>query len=164
MESWQLTNLHRGVLVTALLKFDTGVSAQIATAVAVRLQNTATIFGSHGSIHLPRPWLPADENGAWSFELHRDGKTEIISGEAAPLYVLEAEHVTDLLREGAMQSPLLSWQDSLNQALALDTWRREIGLAGVIARKTKCHGDDGQLVTIVKSCLIHTHPVPQAVS
>ena len=112
----------------ALLKFDAGVSAQIAAAVALQLQNTATIFGSNGIIHLPRPWLPADEYGAWSFELHRGGQTELIRGESAPLYVIEAEHVADLLGQGATESPLLSWQDSLNQALALDTWRREIGL------------------------------------
>jgi len=112
----------------ALLKFDNGVSAQLATSVSLQLANTATVFGSRGCIQLEQPWLPADAAGAWSFTLIRGADSETVSGVHDPLYVIEADHVAGLLQRGEQQSPVLSWQDSLLQALALDHWRREIGL------------------------------------
>ncbi len=114
---------------SALLKFNNGVSAQLATAVSAQLGNTATVFGSHGRIHLPKPWLPADDAGAWSFELTQGADTQTIAGKNDSLYVIEADHVAELLQNGELESPTLTWQDSLHQALALDNWRREIGLA-----------------------------------
>lgn len=113
----------------ALLKFDNGVSAQLSTAVSVQLANTATVFGSRGHIHLQQPWLPADADGAWSFEVTQGSSTEVITGRDDPLYVIEADHVARVLQQGDLQSPILPWQESLQQALALDGWRQAVGLA-----------------------------------
>jgi len=112
----------------ALLKFANGVSAQIATAVSAQLRNTATIYGSTGQIHLPNPWLPADKQGKWSFELQQGRQTETIHGTDANIYLIEADHVATALHQGQLESPILSWQDSLNNAHALDQWRAQIGL------------------------------------
>ncbi|MEZ5557281.1 MAG: aldo/keto reductase [Pseudomonadales bacterium] len=113
----------------ALLKFDNGLSAQVASSVSVGLDNSLSLYGSAGRIHLRNPWLCADAAGNWSFDLIRNGRDrETVSGQAEPLYVLEAEHFAGLLRDGRVESPLMSWQDSLGNALALDAWRHAIGL------------------------------------
>jgi predicted dehydrogenase/aryl-alcohol dehydrogenase-like predicted oxidoreductase len=113
----------------ALLEFDNGVSAQIATSVSVLLDNELRIYGSKGRIRVPNPWLCADADGNWGFELIGAGREpERIAGRARPLYVLEAEHVSTLIGAGALESPAMSWADSAANALALDAWRKGIGL------------------------------------
>jgi len=113
---------------SALLTFSNGVSAQVGTAIRVGLDNSARISGSKGHIHLPNPWLPADAHGQWHFELSSDGRTEQITGTSKPLYVLEVEAVAEAIKSGKLESPAMSWQDSLGNARALDAWRAEIGL------------------------------------
>ena len=113
---------------TALLGFSNGVSAQVATGIRIGLDNSARISGSKGHIHLPNPWLPADAEGQWRFELSSFGRTEQISGISKPLYVLEVEAVAEAIAAGKLESPAMSWQDSLGNARVLDAWRAEIGL------------------------------------
>ena len=112
----------------AVLRFPSGVVAQVATAVAVGLQNRVVISGSEGAIRIAEPWRCADENGDWSFELVRGGESETVSGNSAPLYVHEVDAVSEALARGAKESPCMSWADSLGNARALDAWRRSIGL------------------------------------
>jgi len=113
----------------ALLEFDNGVSATIATSVSVLLDNELRIYGSKGRIRVANPWLCADADGNWGFDLIRSGREpERIAGRAKPLYVLEAEHVSGLIAQGATESPAMSWADSAGNALALDAWRKAIGL------------------------------------
>ncbi len=113
----------------ALLKFDNGTSAQIATAVSLTLDNGVSIYGTGGHIRVKRPWGPSDANGNWSFEMSRSGaESETVAGRSDPIYVLEAEHVTQCVQTSRIESPLMSHADSLGNALALDAWRDAIGL------------------------------------
>jgi predicted dehydrogenase/aryl-alcohol dehydrogenase-like predicted oxidoreductase len=113
----------------ALLEFPDGVSAQIATSISVLLDNDLRIYGSKGRIRVASPWHPADADGNWGFELLRHGREpERIAGNARPIYVLEAEHVSTLIERGATESPAMSHADSAGNALGLDAWRRAIGL------------------------------------
>lgn len=113
----------------AVLRFPSGIIAQVATAVAVQLPNRTVISGSEGSIHIAQPWRCADESGAWSFELVRGGEREVVSGQAAaPLFVHEVNAVSEALASGAKESPFMSWADSIGNARTLDAWRRSIGL------------------------------------
>ncbi|MCR9259531.1 MAG: aldo/keto reductase [Pseudomonadaceae bacterium] len=114
---------------TALLKFEDGLAAQISTAVSLNLDNTAIIYGSKGSIHVPKPWLPLDEAQNWSFNIQRGADIEVISGHSEGLYKIEADHVAQHIAAGNTQSDILTWQESLNNALALDQWRKAIGLS-----------------------------------
>ena len=113
---------------TALLGFSNGVSAQVGTGIRIGLDNSARISGSKGHIQLPNPWLPADPDGQWRFELASSGRTEQISGTSKPLYVLEVEAVAQAIANGRLESPAMTWQDSLGNARVLDAWRAEIGL------------------------------------
>jgi predicted dehydrogenase/aryl-alcohol dehydrogenase-like predicted oxidoreductase len=113
----------------ALLEFPDGVAAQIATSVSVLLDNDIRIYGSKGRIRVPSPWHPADAEGNWAFELFRQGRdAERITGKAQPIYLLEAEHVSALIAQGATESPAMSHADSAGNAVGLDAWRRAIGL------------------------------------
>ena len=109
----------------ALFEFPSGLIARLATAVSVSLDNGVRVFGSRGSIHLQRPWFGSRPNGEWSFDLVRGGERETISGSAKPIYVLEVEEVANALAAGRLESPCMTWQDSLGQAHALDRWRQQ---------------------------------------
>ena len=114
---------------SATLRFEDGLSAQLATGITLPLDNELVVFGDGGHIRLPNPWHCADASGRWSFELKRTGREpEAISGQALPLYQIEADHVAETIDRGALESPHMTWQDSLTNARLLDDWRRAIGL------------------------------------
>lgn len=113
----------------ALLAFDNGVCAQVASGISLALDNSLNLYGSQGQIRVRNPWHCADADGNWAFELRRNGRDpERIAGSASPLYVLEAEHAAAQIRAGALQSPHMTWQDSLGNAVVLDAWRRSMDL------------------------------------
>ena len=111
---------------SALFSFAGDVTAQLATAVQLDLQNSATIYGSEGRIEIAKPWNP-NSGKAWSFEVYGH-RPEVVAGETENIYALEADHVAECLIASLVQSPLMRWQDSLGNAAALDRWRAELGL------------------------------------
>ena len=113
---------------SGLLEFPSGLIARVSTAVSLSLDNTVSIFGSKGSIHVAAPWFGSRPDGAWAFELIRQGKRETVGGTAKPIYVLEVEAVAAALKAGDVECPHMSWQDSLGQAKVLDEWRRSAGV------------------------------------
>ncbi len=115
----------------ATLHFENGVVAQASTAVSLWLDNTVTVFGSKGNIHVAAPWHPTLSAGTFGeIQLNRFGaEVETISiGEPKGLYVIEAETVADAVAAGNTQADAMSWEDSLGNMATLDAWRREIGL------------------------------------
>ncbi|MGI9325974.1 MAG: aldo/keto reductase [Pseudomonadales bacterium] len=113
----------------AQLAFDNGVSAHLSTSISVNLDNRLQIFGSQGRIEVANPWLCADAEGRWAFTVKHNGEQEKAQqGQADSLYLVEAEHVFECVRDGLRESPLMSWSDSLGNAAASDLWRRAIGL------------------------------------
>ena len=114
---------------SAQLRFESGVTAQVATAVTARLDNAIEIYGREGSLKVPNPWMSADADGNWSFELFRDGRLELVEGHAPPLYVVEIDHVARCIADGVLESPLMPWQDSRGNALVLDQWRDAVGVS-----------------------------------
>ena len=107
------------------LYFPTGAVAAIACGTQVSTDNTATIYGSEGSIHIPEPWKPAVQ-GAKMFLRGKSGTEEIVTGGGAPLYGLEAQHVAEHLAR--RESPAMPWADSIGNMRALDMLRASIGL------------------------------------
>lgn len=135
---------------SALLGFSGGVSAQVATATRVNLDNSARISGSAGFIHLPNPWLPVDKDGNWSFSLTTQSGTDVIRGGNKPLYTFEVEAVARSIASGACECADMSWQDSLGNARVLDSWRATIGLE-YTAEKAATHR--GPLLALRKTPL-----------
>ena len=112
----------------AVLRFPSGIVAQVSTAVSLALPNRVTISGSEGSIRVARPWFCADADGVWRFEVVRGAEAEVVEGHAAPLYVHEVDAVSEALAQGARESPCMPWADSLGNARTLDAWRDGIDL------------------------------------
>ena len=120
-----LADTGADVYTSALLKFEGGVGAHIATGVGQQLENTVSIFGSKGSIHVPGPWICPTE---WQIDLRRGGEIEAIKGSTANAYVHQVDEVDRCRTEGHLESPAMSWDDSLGNAVVLDQWREAIGV------------------------------------
>lgn len=108
----------------ATLAFEGGLFAELSTAINSRQDQSATLFGTGGSLFIPNPWLAGAEA---TLELTLAGKKEIITiTEPRPLYALEADAVAAHLEAG--ESPVMPVGDTLGNMLALDRWRKAIGL------------------------------------
>ena len=122
----------------ALLRFPSGAIARVSTAVQLGLDNAVEVFGSEGSIRIATPWMGAGAEGSWSFELTRRGKRETIAGTTKPLYLHEVDAVAEALGNGAVESPYMTWEDSLGNARVLDLWRREAGVRFDLEKPERC--------------------------
>ena len=122
----------------ALLRFPSGAIARVSTAVQLGLDNAVEVFGSEGSIRIATPWMGAGPDGSWSFELTRRGKRETIAGKTKPLYLHEVDAVAEALGNGAVESPYMTWEDSLGNARVLDLWRREAGVRFDLEKPERC--------------------------
>ncbi|MEM8587383.1 MAG: aldo/keto reductase [Pseudomonadota bacterium] len=118
----------------ALLRFPGGVIAECATAIRRAMDNTATIIGTEGRIHLPNPWTPGRNAGPSDaiIDVTVGGETrreEIRQPEH--LFAFEAEVASRAVAAGAREPdpPAAGWGDSIGNAATLDRWRREIGYA-----------------------------------
>lgn len=113
------------IYTAALLSFADGVGAHVATGVGQQLDNTVRIFGSKGNIEVPMPWqCPAN----WEITLRRGGEVETIGDESPNAYVYQVDEVNRCLNEGLLESPAMTWDDSLGNAVVLDRWRAALGI------------------------------------
>lgn len=114
----------------ATLLFAGGITAQVATAVGVWLDNTARVFGTEGWLEIPHPWVVLKRGGTDVIRLHRQGaeRPEVFEVEATDVYALEADAFAAALRAGARAAPAMSPEDTLGNLATLDRWRRAIGL------------------------------------
>jgi predicted dehydrogenase/aryl-alcohol dehydrogenase-like predicted oxidoreductase len=126
---------------TAVLKFPGDIAANVATAVAVELDNTVRVFGTDGHLFIPNPWIPAREGGEVTFYLHKAGAKEpepITVKADRNLYAYEADVAAEGIwrtssaaasgPRGQAAPPAMTWDDTLGNARTLTRWRRSVGL------------------------------------
>jgi predicted dehydrogenase len=115
----------------AVLSYPIGMIARVASAVQVNLDSTLRIYGTEGTVTVPSPWLPGRVAPEPVILLHRYGSAprEIPIDAGTDLYVLEADAVGRLVREGRTSHPLMSWDESLANMATIDQWRAAIGLS-----------------------------------
>ncbi|SVA19396.1 uncharacterized protein METZ01_LOCUS72250, partial [marine metagenome] len=121
----RLGETQTDAFASALLHFPTGIAAQVATGVQLGLDNSVSVFGSSGRIHIDQPWLCPTE---WSFELIQGNERQTIAGSAKPAYIQEVDEVDRCLSLGLTESTTMDWRDSSANARVLDAWRHAIGL------------------------------------
>ena len=121
----QLAETGADAYSSALLDFGDGVGAHIATGVGQQLDNVVRVFGDQGRVTVRQPWLCPEE---WQLELTQGGESQIIKGKAHSPYVYEVDEVAKRLSAGELQSPTMSWDDSLGNSRVLDNWRSAIGV------------------------------------
>lgn len=119
------------VYATAVLKFGSGIVAQVACGVGLHQDNSARIYGSDGWLHVPVPWIPNRDGGVSSIYRYARGAStpEEIFITAPPLYALEADAFAGALAAGQREVPAMTIADTLGNMAVLDQWRAAIGLA-----------------------------------
>ena len=132
---------------SGLLRFPSGLIARVSTAVSLSLDNRVQVFGTKGSIHLEAPWFGDRGDGNWHFDMIRGGERERVAGQCLPTYVLEVDEVARAVGAGAVESPDMSWSDSLGNAQALDSWRQAVGLEFALEKPDR------------QTCPVHGRPL-----
>jgi predicted dehydrogenase len=114
-------------VASALLRFESGMTAQLSCAVRHELGTRVIIFGERGRLVLPNPWLPAgDRQGRAAtlvvqIEEEQPQAIEVRAHSAS--YALEAELVAKSLPAQEAPWPAMTWADTLGNMRALDAWR-----------------------------------------
>ena len=103
-------------IAAATLEFPGGLLAQIFCGIGLTRENDLQITGEEGWIRVPHFWNPPGQ-----IEIHRGDDVTVESASGSPYkYALEADAVARALPE--LESPHMSWEDSLGNAAALDAW------------------------------------------
>jgi predicted dehydrogenase len=126
-------------LATALLTFESGVTASLGTAIHHATGRSAAIFGEEGAITIPDPWAPESTRHGrkTSFTIHRDGREpELVAFETElDSYALEAEFVADALPALEAPWPAMTLADSLGNMRLLDAWQAAARSPATSARR-----------------------------
>ena len=121
----------------ALLTFENGISAHVATGVGQQLDNTVKVFGTKGQIRVQQPWIGSTD---WQFDLLVGNEVTDVSGTSKNPYVCEIDEVDRCLTVGILESPRMNWEDSLGNSFTLDRWRDETGVIYPQERPTSLSG------------------------
>jgi predicted dehydrogenase len=109
---------------TYLFKWNGGQLAQLSSAVRTETVQEAVIYGTNGRIHLHSPWWRGEH-----LTLVRDGKQEKIS---VPMvgngYNYEATAVSQAIRAGQTEHPLMPLSETIAIMQTMDTIRQQWGL------------------------------------
>jgi predicted dehydrogenase len=111
-----------------LLGYDSGAAATLTCGIVAGTPIRAYVAGSAGRIELPSPFFCPDE-----FTLYRgQGEDEVPELVRLPRIGIgmahEAVEAMRCLREGLLESPLVSWRDTVEVMEILDTARAQIGV------------------------------------
>jgi predicted dehydrogenase/aryl-alcohol dehydrogenase-like predicted oxidoreductase len=118
----------------ATAKFPGDILAQLATGVLVTMDQTLRVFGTHGTLAVPTPWVVSREGGKSTIQLFKEWETEpyetITIDEPGYLYAIEADACAEAIFAGRQEAayPAMSWEDTLGNMKMLDQWREAIGL------------------------------------
>jgi predicted dehydrogenase/aryl-alcohol dehydrogenase-like predicted oxidoreductase len=120
------------VTASAVLKFEGGVLAQVATSVEANLI-WIRVFGESGWIEVPgMSWHPAFDGGSCAFLVHEGESTREVSVSVdKPMFAYQIEAANRAIAAGRLEAeaPAMSWADSLGQAATLDTWLKQAGVS-----------------------------------
>ena len=113
-------------LARAQLTFASGFTASVTSAVSYDVGTSTTVFGEHGRIELPNPWIPSGRRHALEtgFTIYRDGRDPeaVTIRTDKPTYAIEAEHVAHALPATEPQWPAMSSADTLGNLRVMDAW------------------------------------------
>ena len=112
----------------ANLEFKNGIKAKVSTAIRESMKNNAIIVGSEGTIELPDPWMPGRNGGPYHAKIiiNKNSQEEVIDLKGPEhLFFFEAELASQCIAKEKIQPPhpAMTWEDTLGNLKALDTWR-----------------------------------------
>ena len=116
----------------AVLEFETGIIAQVSTAVRASLDNIIEVYGSAGRITVPNPWVADRQNPVTGriIVTVKGEKTEHECPADATSFALEADVVGRAVAAGRLEpdAPAMTWADTLGNLATLDQWRDAVGV------------------------------------
>lgn len=118
---------------SAVLKFESGIIAEVSCSIMAQQDNTLRIIGSKGRIEVKDFWYASGRQGGV-------GRIDIIKGnerqtvemeEKRYLYSFEVDAVGEAIRAGRTEFvfPGMNREDALGNLRVLDRWRASVGLA-----------------------------------
>ena len=118
---------------SAVLKFESGIIAEVSCSIMAQQDNTLRIIGSKGRIEVRDFWYASGRQGGV-------GRIDIIKGnerqtveveEKRYLYSFEVDAVGEAIRAGRTEFafPGMNREDALGNLRVLDRWRASVGLA-----------------------------------
>lgn len=111
-------------VAVASLKFPHDIVAQLSCGVDVRQAADLEVYGDAGVMRVPQFWNPP---GPIEVQTYKDGKVEKIAGGENPYkYAMEADALAAALPN--LESPFVSWDDTLGNMQVLDRWREAAGV------------------------------------
>ena len=116
----------------AVLRFEDGIVAQVATAVRASLENTTHIVGAHGTITLPDPWQASRKDPTPGKIIVRNGGEEEVIEVPSDMnsFSHEAALIARAIAAGQVEgpAPAMSWDDTRGNMATLDEWRAQVGV------------------------------------
>ncbi len=109
---------------SVILDYD-GVASQLTCGLNATLENSFTLYGSKGSIHVPSMFWAAEKA---TLRVSGEEELTVELPFRATGFEYQIEEVMCCIAEGKQQSDVMSWQDSLNTMKTMDEIRRQIGL------------------------------------
>jgi predicted dehydrogenase/aryl-alcohol dehydrogenase-like predicted oxidoreductase len=118
---------------SAVLKFETGLLAEVSCSVSVQQDNVLRIFGTTGRIEVADFWFASGHAGGVGTisVIGTDGaRRDIEVVEPGWLYAFEADAVAEAIWSGRQEfsAPGMTRADSLGNMRVLDRWRHTAGL------------------------------------
>lgn len=118
---------------SAILKFASGIIAEISCSVRVQQDNVLRILGSKGMMEIADFWFATGRQGGRSQIAMRfaDGSEQVVEVEEERwLYGFEVDAAGEAIRAGRQEfeAPGMSWADTLGNMRVCDKWRRDAGL------------------------------------
>jgi predicted dehydrogenase len=118
---------------SALLKFESGLVAEVSCSVSVQQDNVLRIFGTTGRIEVADFWFASGHAGGVGTisVVGTDGaRRDIEVVEPGWLYAFEADAVAEAIWSGRQEfsAPAMTRADSLGNMRVLDRWRQRAGL------------------------------------
>jgi predicted dehydrogenase len=118
---------------SAVLKFSSGIVAEVSCSVSVQQDNILRIYGTTGRMEIADFWFATgQEGGQANIEVYyNDGsrRTEAFE-EMGWLYSFEADAVGHCIQnqQQHFSTPAPDWLDTLGSIRVLDKWRDNVGL------------------------------------
>ena len=116
---------------SAKLIFEDGSIAMIASATNLETNSDVTITDGNNTLILDQPWHCGEFTNRTSSIILKDkaGNQEVFEIKTEKdLYAIEIEHFTELLLRSELESQIIPHADSHGNMIALDTWRKEVGV------------------------------------
>jgi len=110
----------------ATMRFSGDILANLSCGLQVSQHNQIRIYGSKGHMTVTGPWFA---DGKAIIETGND-RREISFTSDKSAYAHEVDMLGRCVEEGRLEahSPAMTWADSLGQQLALDRWRKAVGV------------------------------------